>query len=903
MADNSHQGIYQCNGSTCGMCNLRMLDTSTTFYSICSNTKFEINFKANCKTKMLIYLLSCKKCEMCYVGKSINSCRDRLNGHRGNIRKGTEAYLMHHHFTKVHNISDMQIKPIELCTKNNLPEREKYWIGTLNTLFPYGLNDRADFGGLHDVYKEVTLRQCTRSIYSVFTKVKVERRKKGKGSQATNVVTPFSPAAFVKDLADSSSNHIHFIHIVRSNIMRLDKDETKKLLLYTILQLNENNVMSTNNAEYFLYVVKDLCLFKYQRNFIKNKNSNQFVVIEFANKYLNDINLSKIFNSTAIKANFPINNQKYITPSVSFKYTNTVRSKILNYKQTIFDENTSTHVCNCNQYDEKFIDSHHKHVFTGNTDIVINEELRKLFTYGPNFREQKPPNKDKTMNAINAGLDSYIDSIAKTTKMSINSFSKWKKSILDACNKKLTKLKPYEYNIILVKEDVKYCLERLHKDFVIIPVDKASCNVTFVCKNYYMQILTKEITQSSAFTETTESVQDISDSCKQFLGNYGIKSSNHRIPFLYWTAKMHKSPISSRFITSGVDTITSELSTNVSSCLKILLKFAKNSKTYKFEGQPNINNISIIDNRDKVINFMNLCNKSRSKKTLKTYDFSNLYTSIPHDKLKSKLSEFITKIFAIKGKKYIIVKGKWSYFSDKKNNDFPAVTVQDLIDWTNYIIDHCYITFRGKVYRQIVGIPMGTSSAPYMANIFLHMYEYAHIVELIKQKDIVTASQLSRMYRYQDDCIVFNDVDAFNEQCILMYPSEMELKCTNISPAKSTFLDLKISIYRNKYKYVSYDKRNDFGFDIVNYPNLRGNIPKSQAYGIFISQLVRFATINDNATNFIKDVKHMVSKLINQGFEKNILMLKYFEFTHKYIGTWYKYGRDLDSVDCYNAIF
>ena len=80
---------------------------------------------------------------------------------------------------------------------------------------------------------------------------------------------------------------------------------------------------------------------------------------------------------------------------------------------------------------------------------------------------------------------------------------------------------------------------------------------------------------------------------------------------------------------------------------------------------------------------MSLCNKSRSKKSLKTYDFSTLYTSIPHDKLKNKLSEFISEIFALKGKKYIIVKGKWSYFSDKTSSEFPTATVQDLIEWTD----------------------------------------------------------------------------------------------------------------------------------------------------------------------------------------------------------------------------
>ena len=148
------------------------------------------------------------------------------------------------------------------------------------------------------------------------------------------------------------------------------------------------------------------------------------------------------------------------------------------------------------------------------------------------------------------------------------------------------------------------------------------------------------------------------------------------------------------------------------------------------------------------------------------------------------------------------------------------------------------------------------------------MYEYDYISELVRNNDI-TATHLSRMFRYQDDCIVFNDEGDFNEHFILMYPSEMILKCTNISPAKTTFLDLTISVYRGKYKHTSYDKRKDFGFDIINYPNLNGNIPKGQSYGVFISQLVRFTTINDNETNFSKDTKNMVAKLINQGFDKH----------------------------------
>ena len=295
---------------------------------------------------------------------------------------------------------------------------------------------------------------------------------------------------------------------------------------------------------------------------------------------------------------------------------------------------------------------------------------------------------------------------------------------------------------------------------------------------------------------------------------------------------MHKHPISHRYITSGVETVLSELSINVTYCLKILLKSARNSHKYKFSGQQGINNISIIDNHDKVIDFFKICNKSKYKKTVKTYDFSTLYTSIPHDKLKSKLAEFIYKMFEIRGKKYIIIKDRWSYFSDSICPNFLSVTARELIEWVKCVIDNSYIYFQDAVYRQVVGIPMGTNCAPYFANIFLHVYEYDYISKLIRNNDIKTATHLSRMFRYQDDCIVFNDEGDFNEHFILMYPSEMSIKCTNISPAKTTFLDLTISVYRGKYKHTSYDKRNDFDFNIVNFPNLYGNIPKGQSYGV-----------------------------------------------------------------------
>ena len=82
----------------------------------------------------------------------------------------------------------------------------------------------------------------------------------------------------------------------------------------------------------------------------------------------------------------------------------------------------------------------------------------------------------------------------------------------------------------------------------------------------------------------------------------------------------------------------------------------------------------------------------------------------------------------------------------------------------------------------------------------------------------------------------------------------MVINKTNISVCKSTFLDLSISIFRRKFYVKLYDKRNDYNFNVINYPFLDGNIPKGQSYGIFISQLVKLAQINDSFDNFVLDV-------------------------------------------------
>ena len=203
------------------------------------------------------------------------------------------------------------------------------------------------------------------------------------------------------------------------------------------------------------------------------------------------------------------------------------------------------------------------------------------------------------------------------------------------------------------------------------------------------------------------------------------------------------------------------------------------------------------------------------------------------------------------------------------------------------------ISYLGDLLRQVVGIPMGTSCAPYLANIFLHTYEYEYLKSLVENGELELARKLQNLFRYQDDCLALNDTNAFTEHFILMYPGELNLKNTNISVAKCTFLDLTLSKFRGKFLYKSYDKRNDFNFDVVKFPHLHGKIPRKPSYGVFTSQILRFCEVNGTIKNFFKDVQDMVKVFIKQGFDKIKLMGHYKSFCERYYYKWSKYGCDI----------
>ena len=183
------------------------------------------------------------------------------------------------------------------------------------------------------------------------------------------------------------------------------------------------------------------------------------------------------------------------------------------------------------------------------------------------------------------------------------------------------------------------------------------------------------------------------------------------------------------------------------------------------------------------------------------------------------------------------------------------------------------------------------------------MYEVDFIEKLNEEGKHKVSLLLNNTFRYQDDCIVFNDCKQFIRYINSIYPGEMILENTNVSRTESNYLDLCITLTNGNFSYKSYDKREDYTFDVIKYPDLSGNIPFNPAYGVFISQCKRFAEVNSSLECFVNDICILLTRLVNQGFLASKLRDKFNTFANNNFYSWSKFGIDIRNSEIVDQIF
>jgi len=253
----------------------------------------------------------------------------------------------------------------------------------------------------------------------------------------------------------------------------------------------------------------------------------------------------------------------------------------------------------------------------------------------------------------------------------------------------------------------------------------------------------------------------------------------------------------------------------------------------------------------------------------------------------------IENTFAREKCRYIACNKFRAFFTDNsEQKHYHTWTCEEFCKSLGFLIDNIFIRFGNEVYRQTVGIPMGTNCAPLVADLFLYCYERDFMLNLSSDSQQHIIHAFNSTSRYLDD-ILNIDNPYFASMISLIYPPELTLLKANPNDLEAAFLDLFLRITNGIVSTKIYDKRDDYNFDIVNYPQLSGDIPRATSYGVYISQLVRFARASTDIADFNERNRIITSKLLTQGFRYNKLRKTFSKFYRRYGHLLAKYNTSL----------
>ena len=206
---------------------------------------------------------------------------------------------------------------------------------------------------------------------------------------------------------------------------------------------------------------------------------------------------------------------------------------------------------------------------------------------------------------------------------------------------------------VLQNADVKACLSDLYNKYVFVPADKAPNNIIIICKRYYIKTLIKELGLDISSTTTGNSVctpcrvssESIVGAHDTFMKSFGIELSDggRGLPYLYWTPGLRGSPVKHRFIAGSSECAAERLSgllTEILTVIKTGLEKYCSIKT----SHTGVNNMWILKNSTNLLSSLGHLGV-RGATSIQTFGFSALYTSIPHDLLKSRMNNIIKNAF------------------------------------------------------------------------------------------------------------------------------------------------------------------------------------------------------------------------------------------------------------------
>ena len=667
-----------------------------------------------------------------------------------------------------------------------------------------------------------------------------------------------------------------------------DKQNDTKTMVNSLLTAPKHVfdlVTNWKNLSNQLYdIINDLFKYKFDKPKIK-KNKGPVFTIRFSHKIMDDICLPRILSLPAVKEQWPSHLQPkledYIKPTVAYTYDCPAGVLFCNYKKYIlseYDKTTTETQCGCET--SEFCDPYHGHIVTGNIDLIKDQTLKNLFDKGFKYIPHRHLDVRMMIKDLEQGLAEYTKKMAKLFKMDQMEFVPWYNMVKEMFTLNLEKHLVTCQNECDLSNHIWSSLRKFQKQFIITPVDKANNNYGFICKKFYGQLIGKELGASN-YLSIEESKQAIIQTLSEDLSSLGLFDPLFtHLPFLYLIPKFHKNPIKFRPIIASKSSITKPLSHKLGLILKCLLRGIRFvDGTFK-PLRSSINTCFVIDDNTKILEWIELINSRKKGMSVETYDFENLYTTLDHKDILCKLTKLISTAF--KNTNKLIAVSDYNAYWIINNSIHDIFDVKRISVCLRWLLNNAYFVVGNHVFRQDVGIPMGSSCAPFLANLYLYQQEKTYFEKNLLELRFNNPN-LTNVFRLIDDITVFNDQSLnLSTNFHKIYNKSLSLKKINTIDNQADVLDLSIKLYNNSFSSCLYDKTKDFNFFCPKFPHYTSCLNINVKTNCIQSQIFRYSRICSHKEALFRCIKDLVDMLRLRGYwDKTIyrtLIKTYYKF-------------------------
>lgn len=607
-------------------------------------------------------------------------------------------------------------------------------------------------------------------------------------------------------------------------------------------------------------------------------------------------------------------------------------------------------------------------------------DLFQILSKGTSFRSEFLQEGDTAYSVLSSVLDSMISVSANVDGLPATAYAAWKCSITSALTPAVIDRferslpESFDQQHAEVRSTLRRAmgmLKSISNHFVITTTDKATGRFAAICKVWYSQQLAASLRSSTyvpAGANVAATVAALYAQMNEFevptdiVASYDAtgRRSSHAptaLPFCFLTLKAHKNPVGVRTVTSvamtplsGFARVTAKL---LVACVKVFdiiwVTLAQLAGIKCGSSWITSNSEQVPARLRRAMAF-----SDNWERAFEVWDFTQMYTQFVPSDMKRQLAKCIDDIFKFQAGQSIFAAASdfgrrgglrkagdvkltlhlkyagrsrgmqlvdsvtWSNLDvdaavPRGEQLFDAAKVKDML---STVLDNAFVTHKGRVYKQVKGMPMGINCAPQLANLYCGYYELCYMVRATvrylasQQRLRVEKAYLNAMFngsRFIDDiglagipadyCMaeLFQDKRA-SGGADGVYPvsistddgasvdNPMELKLEN-SGLSCHYLDLQLSIGAGgSFQSTVYQKRDDMPvfYDYRRFPHIDSFISDKAKYGVFTSQLHRFAGLCSTTAAYKHNVLRLLAEMLEHGYDYRTLRQRLSRFKNSY---------------------